>query len=106
MSQKFGIIVLLLATLGAPTVTADHNPPAPPITYTMSFVATNTGGTAPTAGQFTWNPSSDTITGFTVTWFGTEFNLTIPANQPIHSTLPACFNGETGAAAATYRFLC
>lgn len=51
-------------------------------TYDISFMETleQFGGTAPSAGSFTYDGS--TFTNFTVTWEGLTFDLTAAANAP------------------------
>jgi hypothetical protein len=92
MRLQWGIGVLLIAALGAPAAKAD--------VYQINFTG-DPGNLLPTAGSFTYDPTVQTFTAFTVTWDSIAFDLTNFANAPSASpAFPGCIGSNTGGAAA------
>src|SRR5580704_9919634 len=58
-------------------------------------------GTLPTAGSFTYDASTSTFSGFSITWDTFNIDMTSSANAPntAGAGFPACIGGLTGGAA-------
>jgi hypothetical protein len=92
MRLQCGIGVLLIAAFGAPAAKADL--------YQINFTG-DLGSLLPTAGSFTYDPTAQTFTAFTVTWDGMVFDLTNFANAPTaEPTFPGCIGSNTAGSAA------
>lgn len=75
---------------------------ATPITYTIAFLDDDGSPSIepPSAGRFTFDPTTATFTNFVVTWYSFDYDLTNEANSPTGSHTDPCFGGASGAAAA------